>query len=331
MRFWTRRLLTIPGYYAMFAVSLALAPVAIPLAAGVDLVRRTPLALARSLAFFVWYLGCEAVGLACAFGLWLGGLVLRPSRERWLAWHVALKCWWARQLVRGARWIFDLRFELEDDALCVPGPVLLFMRHASTADTILTSAFLSSRHGIDFRHVIKRELLWDPCLDVAGNRLPNCFVDRFSEDSAREIARVRELARDLGPRDGVLIYPEGTRFTPAKRARILEKLAASGDADLRARAEALEHVLPPRLGGPLALLSARPDADVLFCAHVGLDGIQSFRQFLNGALVHRTIRLVYWRIPAVEIPPDRDAQIDWLFAQWRRVDAWVDSHRKSVE
>jgi len=79
------------------------------------------------------------------------------------------------------------------------------------------------------------------------------------------------------------------------------------------------------------LLSARPDADVLFCAHVGLDGIQSFGRFANGALVHRTIRLVYWRVPAAEIPPDRDAQIDWLFEQWRRVDAWVDTHRKSVE
>ena len=37
-----------------------------------------------------------------------------------------------------------------------------------------------------------------------GNRVPNVFVDRFSDDAAREVRRVKELARDLGSRDGVL-------------------------------------------------------------------------------------------------------------------------------
>jgi steroid 5-alpha reductase family enzyme len=47
-------------------------------------------------------------------------------------------------------------------------------------NAILTSVLLTHRHGIDFRHVLKRELLWDPCLDVMGNRLPNYFGDALA-------------------------------------------------------------------------------------------------------------------------------------------------------
>jgi 1-acyl-sn-glycerol-3-phosphate acyltransferase len=323
-----RRSITVPGYFAMFAIALALAPLAVPVAAATDLARGSRFAAARAMLFFVWYLGCEVAGLLAAGSLWLAKVALRPTHERWLHWNFRLKCWWARQLVRGARWCFGLAFEIEGVDAIGPGPWLLFMRHASTADTILTSAVLSDPLGVDFRHVIKRELLWDPCLDVAGNRLPNCFVDRDSNDSAREVAAVRRLADGLRPGEGVLIYPEGTRFTEAKRARILDKLAASGPAELAARARELRHVLPPRLGGPLALLEVAPPADVLFCAHVGFDGIRSFNEFLAGGLVGQRIRIRYWRVPGAEVPRDRDARIDWLFDQWRRVDEWIDAHKK---
>ena len=269
------------------------------------------------------------MGLVAAFGIWLWGRAARPGPERYHRANVALKCWWAVGLLKGAELLFGLRVQVEE-ASSSAGPVLLFMRHASTADTILTSALLSARHGVDFRHVIKRELLWDPCLDVMGNRIPNCFVDRSSTDSAREIAGVQALARGLGPRDGVLIYPEGTRFTPEKRARVLARLEAQGDAALAARARALTHVLPPRLGGPLGLLDAAPGVDVLFCAHVGFEGIQSFHEFLRGGLVNRTVEVAYWRVPASEILHDRDARIDWLFDEWARVDTWVRERAKDA-
>jgi 1-acyl-sn-glycerol-3-phosphate acyltransferase len=325
---WARRAITIPLYFAMFAASLVLMPVAVPLAALSDLARGSRFAAARALLFFTWYLGCEVAGLVCAFSLWVARRALAWDDARWLAWNFRLKCWWARQLVRGARLCFGLRFQVDGREALGRGPYLVFMRHASTADTILTTALLSDPLGLDFRHVIKRELLWDPCLDVAGNRLPNCFVDRDSPDSAREIAGVRRLAEDLAPGHGVLIYPEGTRFTLEKRARILTKLASGGHADLAARARALRHVLPPRLGGPLALLDFAPPADVVLCAHVGFDGIQSFREFLSGNLVGRLIHVSYRIVPGADVPPDRDARIDWLFEQWERVDEWVAAHQK---
>jgi hypothetical protein len=66
------------------------------------------------------------------------------------------------------------------------------LRHASIGDTLLASALVGRPHGIFWlRYVLKRELLWDPCLDVVGNRLPHVFVDRASD---RFAARDRACA-----------------------------------------------------------------------------------------------------------------------------------------
>jgi hypothetical protein len=32
-------------------------------------------------------------------------------------------------------------------------------------------------------------------------------------------------------------------------------------------------------------------------------------------------------VPREEIPPGRDAQIDWLFGWWEHIDDWVDANR----
>jgi 1-acyl-sn-glycerol-3-phosphate acyltransferase len=163
--------------------------------------------------------------------------------------------------------------------------------------------------------------LWDPCLDVVGNRLPNVFVDRQSADSEREIAAVRALATGLGPSDGVLIYPEGTRFTPGKLARVMARIGER-DPERHGRVRSLRRVLPIQLGGPSALLDAA-GCDVVFLAHTGLDAAITLREVFAGALVGRRIRVAMWRVPVREIPRDRSAWSAWLDAQWARMDAWV--------
>jgi 1-acyl-sn-glycerol-3-phosphate acyltransferase len=177
------------------------------------------------------------------------------------------------------------------------------------------------------RYILKRELLWDRCLDIVGNRLPNVFVDRFSDDSAREIRRARELAGDLGPRDGLVMYPEGTRFSEEKRKRVLERLHREGDAKMLECARSLQFVLPPRPGGTLGLLDAAPESDVVVCAHTGFEGAGSLAHIWRGSLVNQTIRVHFLRIPRDAIPTAREARLTWLLEEWRRVDAWVASHR----
>ena len=68
-----------------------------------------------------------------------------------------------------------------------PAPILVVSRHASLIDTLLPGRYVTQPFGIRLRYVLKSELLVDPALDIAGNRLPNVFVDRGG-DTDRELA-----------------------------------------------------------------------------------------------------------------------------------------------
>jgi 1-acyl-sn-glycerol-3-phosphate acyltransferase len=318
-----RRLVTVSGYALAWLLLVTLLPAWLGAALVVDAMRRRRWIATRLLLFGVFFLSCELLGLATAGLLWTGRLLGRWTSERWLAAHYRLQTLWASALFTAARRLFGLRVVVEDGHLASRGPLLVLMRHASIADTLLPAALLQRGRGLRLRYVLKRELLVDPCLDVVGLRLPNVFVRRDSGESGREIALVRRLAEDLGPSDAVLIYPEGTRFSEGKRARAIEKLAGSSTPELAERARELRHVLPPRLGGPLALLDAAKDVDVLLLGHVGFDGLATLRDIWSGALVGRAVRVRFWRVPAAEIPAQREARVEWLYVQWARVDAWI--------
>jgi 1-acyl-sn-glycerol-3-phosphate acyltransferase len=321
-----RRLLTIPGYLTAAALVTVTLPLLLLLGVGLDLRRGQAGTGVRLVLFLFVYLLCEAAGILACGALWLRSL-LPPRLEiaRWQHLHYTLQLFWARALFESVRRLFRLRLEITGGEPSTKGPLLVFMRHASLVDTLLPAALLTGSHGLRLRYVLKRELLLDPCLDLAGNRLPNVFVRRNSSDSEREIAAVRRLAHALGPDDGVLIYPEGTRFTPAKRERILQRLAREGNAAGHARAQALRRVLPPRPGGALALLEAATDADVLFLAHTGLEGLANVSDLLGGWLIGRRIRVHLRRVPRNRIPEAADARLAWLQDEWERLDAWVDA------
>jgi hypothetical protein len=92
---------------------------------------------------------------------------------RWATLHYRLQDAWGTSLLAAAVRLFDLRLEIDEQgARLVECPYLLLLRHASTGDTLPASALVGRPHGIRIRYVLKRELLWDPCLDVVGNRLP---------------------------------------------------------------------------------------------------------------------------------------------------------------
>jgi 1-acyl-sn-glycerol-3-phosphate acyltransferase len=196
-------------------------------------------------------------------------------------------------------------------------------------DTLLPAVFASDPQSLRLGHVMKRELLWDPCLDIVGQRTRNAFVRRGSDAREKEIDLLRELAAGVGERDGVLLFPEGTRFSPAKLERARAHLADTQQLARRAWAQRLRHVLPPHRGGALALLETRPDVDVVFLAHVGFEGTASLNDLWKGTLIGRTIRLCFWRVPSPGIPRTAEGRVAWLDAQWERVDAWIGAHMES--
>jgi 1-acyl-sn-glycerol-3-phosphate acyltransferase len=316
----------------MWLFMVSASPLLLALAFAWDMARPAPrlFAALRTVLFFMLFLTCDVYGLGGALATWLGNLVWPgKSRERLLRWNALLQRVWGRAIISGAVRIYSMRMEVEGLECTAPGPYLLFVRHVSTADTLLGVALVSYTRHIVLRHVIKKELLWDPCLEIVGNRLPNVFVDRSSASPEREIAAVRNLAHNLGERDGVIIFPEGTRFTPDKLKRVRARLEASAAPEIMARVDRMKHVLPPRRGGPVALLEVTPPLDVVFLAHTGFEGVTRLADLFNGAMVNRVVRVNFSRVAAA----DRAGKdpLAWLYDQWLEIDRWVGEAQSAGE
>lgn len=319
------------------------APLWLPLAFVVDVVSRGKTTLLRGLSYLTLFFTLELYCVAAAFAFDGARLLPGVTREHWLAWHYALQAWWAALLLGAAGKLFRLDFHVAGAKDVSSGPVVVLVRHVSVGDTLLPLAFVSRPTGFRFRYVIKHELLWDPCLDVVGNRIPNVFVRRGSDDSEGEVRRIQRLAQHLGPNEGVVIYPEGTRSTPRKRERVLQKLEArlaqlsqeqsADEAEQRKIVEAarrMKHVLVPRMAGALAALEGSPDADLVFCAHTGLEGLTTLRHFLMGQSSNRKVAVRFWRVPRAELPHDESDRVTFLLAQWAKVDAFIDEAKKAA-
>lgn len=327
-RIWSRRAVTIPAYFSCFVLLLALAPLLFPLAALADLVRRSRFALLRMLAFLLLYFTCEVLGILASLVLWvLGGPWVSSDAERYVRWNFRLQCWWARSLAGGAFRIFSLRLDVQGLEDYRNRPILLFTRHVSTADTVLPALLISIPQGILLRYVIKRELLADPCLDIVGHRLPNYFVRRGSGQTENEVRAIASLMQDLRPGHGVLMYPEGTRFTARKRERVLRRLEESGDQDAMERARSMPLVLPPRLPGSLALLENNRGADAVFCIHTGFESTMSMGDLWRGELVGKQVRVRFWTVPYEQIPKGREALSKWMWEEWAKANAVLQEWR----
>lgn len=318
-----RRWKTIPGLFLVALVLAVAIPVWLPLSIVVDALRgRFRFPVARLLFFGLMWSWLETIGVSASALFWLVG---RRRNERL---HYALQRWWAARLMTALRVSTGLSLDVENLDALRPGPVLLFARHASLADSLVSAYVTTTLARLNPRYVLKKELLADPCLDVVGQRLPNHFLDREAADSAPELQALEELVAPLD-HDGVgVIFPEGTRANPVKRARSLDRIAASFPTRAE-RLAALRHLLPPRTAGAAAMLRGHPTADVVMAWHVGFEGLDTFGGILRAlARPLRPIRLSLRRVPRAEIPAsspdDMESFVQWLDREWLRMDAEVD-------
>lgn len=306
------------GTVVALAVSLTvLLPLWLPIMVVADAIRlkwRFP--LVRLMAFGLCYAWLETAGVIVTVALTLTG------RRNDIPRHYALQRWWARNLIGALRACTGMRLEADGIDQFTPGPVIVMARHASLADSLVSAYVLGTLAGVDPRYVLKRELLIDPCLDIVGQRLPNHFLDRGAEDSAPELAALTELASDMGERDCCIIFPEGTRANPNKRAAALAKIR-DRDAERAERLEQLTVLIPPRPAGAQALLRGHPTADVVLVWHIGFDGLDTF----GGILRHLSrpvppVRFVARRVSRETLPPvgDTPAFTRWLDDRWCELD-----------
>lgn len=321
---WSRRLVTGPALLAVTPAYLALSPAILGAAAASDLARGRPWTATRFAAALGANLALHVAGFAGIFRAWMVGR-RDPERERQL--EQRLQIWFAETIWKSLERLYSVDLAVSgDECLEADGPILFLSRHASLIDTVLPLLVLGRDHGWRSRYVMKRELLWDPCLDAIGHRWPTSFVRRGTRDP-REIENVAMLGDRLGPRDAIVLFPEGTRFSEAKRERAVAHLAETKPEAVE-RAARLENLLPAHPGGPLVLLDVDKRMDVVFCAHTGLEGINHFDDLMSDRLLGTAVALHVWRVPRAEIPESASDRLEWLADHWERVDRWVGAHRE---
>ena len=297
-------------------------PVWLVIGGAFDLVRRKfRLPTVRLLAFALCWSWIELGGVVGAAWLWVSG------RRRNLPAHFALQRSWAGALMTALRYTVGIRIRVENPEVLRPGPVLVFSRHASLADSLVSAYAVGNIAGLNPRYVLKRELMADPCLDIVGHRLPNYFLDRGSNNQSDELRGIARLADNLGERDVAVIFPEGTRSNPAKREKILESMVERSPERAQ-RLGSLAHLLPPKPAGALALLESAPHADVVIAGHTGFDGLDTFggilRRLESGA---GDGRMWFRRIPRADVPVD--GIVEWLDKTWLDLDAEVATRTKT--
>ena len=318
-----RRLISMPGLILGAVILTVAIPVWLPLVLVIDACRlkwRFP--LARLLLFAVCWVWLETAGVVCSALYWLTG------QSKNLPKHYALQRWWADQLLRALKATCGFSVEVENIDALQPGPVLLFARHASLADSLVSAYVVTTLAQMNPRYVLKRELLADPCLDVVGQRLPNHFLDRQATDSTPELLALEELVNGIDESTVGIIFPEGTRANKKKRDRALEKIAVV-DAERAQRMQGMKHLLPPRPAGAAAMLRGCPSADVVFAWHVGFEGLDTFGGILRGISSRMPpIRFHLRRVERLAVPltsqVDTNEMTKWLDSEWMRMDHEVD-------
>ena len=293
----------------------------------------------RLLFFALVWLTAETAALFVCLGLWVAsGFGGRMRTEPYQARHYAVMERFLGRLYTSAMKTFRVQVIVDEPELTpaeqaarLARPVIVLSRHAGPGDSFLLVHQLLSVYGRRPRVVMKAALQFDPSVDVLGNRLPNVFVQHRQAGESMFTDQIERLARGLG-RDGALvIFPEGANWTPSRWRRGIRRLENAGRRDLADRAREMPNLLPPRPGGTLAGIAACPDADVIFVAHAGLDTITSIGDVWRRFPVDQVIRARWWRVPFGQVPreADHEAQVQWLFGWWERIDSWITENRPS--
>jgi 1-acyl-sn-glycerol-3-phosphate acyltransferase len=307
------------------AVVSALGLLAAPLTS-----RRRALRLA---AFALAYCSMELAVVTASGALWLRRAGLRPFRpqtqDEWIAANQSLLAWALELVLDAARRCLGFRVVVFDPSdpttFTETDPVLVLARHGGPGDSFALVHLLLTRYHRRVRIVLKDVLQLDPALDLLLNRLGCCFLPAPSGDATNVTASLGALARDLGPGDALLLFPEGGNWTPDRRRRAIRRLQRDHRTEAARAAVLMTNVLPPRPGGVLACLAAHPGLDVVMVAHAGLDRVVRVGQAWSQLPLRTPMKVRAWR--AAEVPESEDKRLAWLTLEWAVVDEWVDACR----
>jgi 1-acyl-sn-glycerol-3-phosphate acyltransferase len=276
------------------------------------------------------YLWVDVGLLLAAFGLWLRFPSRRRDETTWRSAHSRLLQRALGRLLVAGRRLFRYDVELVGRPIVTDAsrPLIALARHAGPGDSFTLVHLLLSEYGLRPKVVLKQALQWDPGIDVVATRLACYFLPSASGAGDDRTAAVAAMAGGLEPGEAMLLFPEGGNWTPRRHRRAVLRLLRAGRTREARAVRDRSHVLPPRPGGTIASLQARPEADVLVIAHCGLDTLVNPGQMWRALpLRDRPMRIRAWLHPAESVPRTDQAALVWLEQQWAGVDQWIDSQR----
>jgi 1-acyl-sn-glycerol-3-phosphate acyltransferase len=334
MRHVLRRVLIVPLLLALTTVILVLLPVvgAGQAISAVCVVRSHPprWRVLRLAAFAAVYSAGECLCLLVCLLLWLASPV-RSWRDdrRWRARHVQVLACFLATLLRAAQLVFAFRLKVESprgEDVAPDRPLIVLGRHAGPgASFALVYVLLQMRERVP-RIVLKAQLRLDPVFDVLLTRIGCAFIGRAGTSTAA----IATLASRLNPHDALVLFPEGSDWTPARHRLAVRRLRRKGLSAQAAAAARMPNVLPPRPAGTFAALQAAPAAQVAVFMHSGHDELLDVASIWRALPLSRELHMVWWGEPRPEIASEQDCA-SWLNGIWGGIDAWIEEQAAMAE
>ncbi len=335
MRSVLRRLLIVPLLLALTSVILVLLPV---VGAGQAIISALCAACGRPprwralrlVAFAAVYGACECLCLLVCLLLWLASPVPRwRDGQRWRTRHVLVLAGFLGPLLRAAELVFGFGLKLESprgEGVASDRPLIVLSRHAGPgASLVLIHVLLRIRKRVP-RIVLKARLRLDPVFDVVLTRIGCAFIGRAGTSTAA----IATLASRLHPHDALVLFPEGSDWTPARHrlaVRRLRRKGLTGQADAAAR---MPNVLPPRPAGTFGVLQEAPAAQLAVFMHSGHDELLDAASIWRALPLQQELHMVWWNEPRPEVASEQECA-SWLNGIWGDIDAWIEEQATITE
>jgi len=241
----------------------------------------------------------------------------RNAMTRWLSWLGESWVSINKAMVwfyRGMEWDVHV-----PDGISHSGRYLVCCNHQSGVDILALQHCLNRRAPFG-RYLLKHQLIWVPVLGMAWWALDMAFLRRYSkqelirnpalrgkdlENAARACEKLKHIPVAM------MTFPEGTRFTEAKRD---------------AQNSPYTHLLRPRYGGIGQVLYSFDDAldCVIDVTIIYPDGVPTVWQYVSGQVrkitVHIVLRPIEASLRGCDFSEDAAVKgqlINWLGVIWQ--------------
>ncbi len=234
----------------------------------------------------------------------VGGVVKLADRLVDQIYRIAVKInrWWFNS-------VLGIRFEVVDEdnvlgSLAADESPLIISNHRSWFD-VFTLQSLISGEGPILKFLIKAELLWVPILGWVCIVLNFPRLKRSGDLKARrrDLGVVKTASLQLSETAGaLLLFPEGTRYTDAKRIQ--------NDSPYHA-------LLEPKPGGFYTIYSSVPQETAIIDVTIGYaPGDDDCWRCMSGLVKGVNIRV------SESVKNDVDS-LEWLNECWRQKEHWL--------